>query len=81
MRSGSVAQGGFLSVTWRARRPRPPAEAAVMDRPLFLFGILAAALGAVVPAAAADAPPSALDELVAANRVLAHEDIVDGSVT
>jgi ribulose-5-phosphate 4-epimerase/fuculose-1-phosphate aldolase len=49
-----------------------------MDRPLFLFGVLAASLGAVVPAAAADVSPSALDELVAANRVLAHEEIVDG---
>ncbi len=49
-----------------------------MDRPLFLLGVLAASLGAVAQATAADAPPSAIDELVAANRVLAHEDIVDG---
>jgi HCOMODA/2-hydroxy-3-carboxy-muconic semialdehyde decarboxylase len=49
-----------------------------MDRPLFLLGVLAASLGAVAQAAAADAPPSAIDDLVAANRVLAHEDIVDG---
>jgi HCOMODA/2-hydroxy-3-carboxy-muconic semialdehyde decarboxylase len=51
-----------------------------MDRPLFLLGVLAASLGAVAsPAAAADAPaPSTTDELVAANHVLAHEDIVDG---
>ncbi len=48
-----------------------------MDRPLFLFGVLAAALGAVAPATAA-APPSTTDELVAANHVLAHENVVDG---
>jgi ribulose-5-phosphate 4-epimerase/fuculose-1-phosphate aldolase len=49
-----------------------------MDRPLFLLGVLAAAAGSVLPARAADAPPSPVDELVAANHVLAHEDIVDG---
>ena len=50
-----------------------------MDRPQFLLGVLAASFAAgPVAALAADAPPSALDDLVAANRVLAHENVVDG---
>jgi HCOMODA/2-hydroxy-3-carboxy-muconic semialdehyde decarboxylase len=51
-----------------------------MDRPQFLSGVLAASLATVAPARAADAPPSAatIDDLVAANRILAHEGVVDG---
>jgi ribulose-5-phosphate 4-epimerase/fuculose-1-phosphate aldolase len=49
-----------------------------MDRPQFLFGVLAASLAAAAPAQAADAPAAVIDDLVAANRILAHENVVDG---
>jgi ribulose-5-phosphate 4-epimerase/fuculose-1-phosphate aldolase len=49
-----------------------------MDRPQFLLGVLAASLAAAAPAHAADAPPATLDDLVAANRILAHQNVVDG---
>ncbi len=48
-----------------------------MDRPLFLAGVLAASLASVTRARAADGP-SAFDDLVSANRILAHEAVVDG---
>lgn len=49
-----------------------------MDRPSFFLGALAASAAAMLPAAAADAPPATILDLVAANHVLAHEQIVDG---
>jgi ribulose-5-phosphate 4-epimerase/fuculose-1-phosphate aldolase len=49
-----------------------------MDRPQFLLGVLAASLAAAAPAEAADAPQATIDDLVAANRILAHENVVDG---
>jgi HCOMODA/2-hydroxy-3-carboxy-muconic semialdehyde decarboxylase len=49
-----------------------------MDRPQFLLGVLAASFAAAAPAGAADAPQATIDDLVAANRILAHENVVDG---
>jgi len=49
-----------------------------MDRPLFLLGVLAASFAAAAPARAADAPVATIEDLVAANRILAHENVVDG---
>ena len=51
-----------------------------MDRPQFFLGVLAASLAAAVPGAAraADAPAATVDDVVAANRILAHEGVVDG---
>jgi HCOMODA/2-hydroxy-3-carboxy-muconic semialdehyde decarboxylase len=49
-----------------------------MDRPQFLLGVLAASFAAAAPAQAADAPTATIDDLVAANRILAHENVVDG---
>jgi ribulose-5-phosphate 4-epimerase/fuculose-1-phosphate aldolase len=49
-----------------------------MDRPQFLIGVLAASFAAAPGAVLAADAPSALDDLVAANRVLAHEAVVDG---
>jgi len=48
-----------------------------MDRPQFLLGVLAAA-ALPLPAGAADAPLATRDDLAIANRVLAHEEVVDG---
>ena len=49
-----------------------------MDRPQFLLGVLAASLGASAPAAAADDVTSTVDDLVAANHILARLGVVDG---
>jgi HCOMODA/2-hydroxy-3-carboxy-muconic semialdehyde decarboxylase len=49
-----------------------------MDRPQFLLGVLVASFAATAPARAADAPIATIDDLVAANRILAHENVVDG---
>jgi ribulose-5-phosphate 4-epimerase/fuculose-1-phosphate aldolase len=50
-----------------------------MDRPQFLLGVVAASLASVAPANAADTPVgTAIADLVAANRILAHENVVDG---
>src|ERR1700681_4464308 len=49
-----------------------------MDRPQFLLGVLSASLAAAAPAQAADAPVASIDDLVVANRILAHENVVDG---
>jgi ribulose-5-phosphate 4-epimerase/fuculose-1-phosphate aldolase len=54
------------------------AEPAAMDRPQFLLGVLAASFAASAPALAADAPVANIDDLVAANRILANEKVVDG---
>ena len=50
-----------------------------MDRPQFFLGVLAASLAAAAPrtVAAADVPAT-IGDLVAANRILAHEAVVDG---
>jgi ribulose-5-phosphate 4-epimerase/fuculose-1-phosphate aldolase len=48
-----------------------------MDRPQFLLGVFAAA-ALPIPAAAADVPAPTRDDLAVANRVLAHEGVVDG---
>src|ERR1700681_1385394 len=49
-----------------------------MDRPQFLLGVLSASLAAAAPAQAADGPVASIDDLVVANRILAHENVVDG---
>jgi HCOMODA/2-hydroxy-3-carboxy-muconic semialdehyde decarboxylase len=49
-----------------------------MNRPHFVLGVLAASLAAAAPARAADAPAATVDDLVTANRILAHEAVVDG---
>jgi ribulose-5-phosphate 4-epimerase/fuculose-1-phosphate aldolase len=49
-----------------------------MDRPQFLLGVLAASLASAAPAGAADAPVATRADLAAANRILAHENVVDG---
>ncbi|MEA2718170.1 MAG: hypothetical protein QOJ39_34 [Candidatus Eremiobacteraeota bacterium] len=49
-----------------------------MNRPHFVLGVLAASFAAAAPAHAADAPPTAVDDLVTANHILAHEGVVDG---
>jgi len=49
-----------------------------MNRPHFVFGILAASVAAVAPARAADGPGATIDDVVTANRILAHEGVVDG---
>jgi ribulose-5-phosphate 4-epimerase/fuculose-1-phosphate aldolase len=49
-----------------------------MDRPQFLLGVLAAWLGAASPAGAADDFASTVDDLVAANHILARLGVVDG---
>jgi HCOMODA/2-hydroxy-3-carboxy-muconic semialdehyde decarboxylase len=49
-----------------------------MDRPQFLLGVLAVSFASAAPAYAADAPFASIDDLVAANRILAHENVVDG---
>jgi HCOMODA/2-hydroxy-3-carboxy-muconic semialdehyde decarboxylase len=56
-----------------------------MNRPQFVLGVLAASLAAA-PARAVDAqsapvagaPPATIEDVVSANRVLAHEAVVDG---
>jgi len=49
-----------------------------MDRPSFLLGVLAASCAATSAAGAAGAPPATVADLAIANRVLAHENVVDG---
>jgi HCOMODA/2-hydroxy-3-carboxy-muconic semialdehyde decarboxylase len=49
-----------------------------MHRPAFLLGLAATAALAVAPARAADSYASAVDDLVAANRILAQLNVVDG---
>jgi ribulose-5-phosphate 4-epimerase/fuculose-1-phosphate aldolase len=49
-----------------------------MDRPQFLLGVLTVSLASAAPAYAADVPVASVDDLVAANRILAHENVVDG---
>jgi HCOMODA/2-hydroxy-3-carboxy-muconic semialdehyde decarboxylase len=48
-----------------------------MDRPQFLLGVLAVS-AAATPAAAAEPPGATREDLAIANRVLAHEGVVDG---
>ena len=60
-----------------------------MNRPQFVLGVFAASLAAAAPARAADtppappapaagAPPATIEDVVSANRILAHENVVDG---
>jgi HCOMODA/2-hydroxy-3-carboxy-muconic semialdehyde decarboxylase len=49
-----------------------------MDRPGFLLALGAAGIAAAAPARAADTYASAVDDLVAANRILAQLNVVDG---
>ncbi len=49
-----------------------------MDRPQFILGVLAASFAGASVARAADAPPATIADLVIANHVLAHENVVDG---
>jgi ribulose-5-phosphate 4-epimerase/fuculose-1-phosphate aldolase len=53
-------------------------EPRAMNRPQFVLGLLAASAAAAAPARAADAPAVTVDDLVTANRILAHENVVDG---
>jgi ribulose-5-phosphate 4-epimerase/fuculose-1-phosphate aldolase len=49
-----------------------------MNRPSFLLGVAAVSALAATPARGADTYASTLDDLVAANRILAQLDVVDG---
>jgi HCOMODA/2-hydroxy-3-carboxy-muconic semialdehyde decarboxylase len=58
--------------------PATPSETRFMDRPLFLVSTLAALTAVGSPVFAADAFAVTLDEVALANRILAHENVVDG---
>jgi ribulose-5-phosphate 4-epimerase/fuculose-1-phosphate aldolase len=49
-----------------------------MDRPQFLLGVLAVSAAAAAPAAAAGPTAATREDVAVANRVLAHEGVVDG---
>ncbi len=49
-----------------------------MDRPQFVLGVLAVSAAAFAPAAAAGPSAATREDLAIANRVLAHEGVVDG---
>jgi len=55
-----------------------PAEGAAMNRPGFLAGLAAVGVAGAAPAGAADSYAQSVDDLVAANRILAQLNVVDG---